>query len=123
MKTSLISLLVAGLFAGTATVALAQNVTADKEKPDATSQSANPAAKDQKEMSDPSNDAQAAANPGDAAFKKADKDHDGTLDRTEAKDLPNVAKNFDKIDTDKDGTVSLDEVHTAMKTRKDAAKN
>ena len=37
--------------------------------------------------------------------------------------MPNVAKNFDAIDTDKDGTVSLKEVHTFMKAKHDAAKN
>ncbi len=52
---------------------------------------------------------------GEAAFKKADKDADGTLDKEEAKAMPRVAKNFDAIDTDKDGTVSLDEIHTYMK--------
>ena len=46
----------------------------------------------------------------EAAFKKADKDNDGTLDKEEAKSMPRVAKNFDAIDTDKDGTVSLDEI-------------
>jgi Ca2+-binding EF-hand superfamily protein len=52
---------------------------------------------------------------GATAFKDADKDNDGTLDKQEAKAMPNVAKNFDAIDTDKDGTVSLDEIHSFMK--------
>ena len=51
---------------------------------------------------------------GAAAFKKADKDNDGTLDKKEAKSMPRVAKNFDAIDTDHDGTVSMDEVHSYM---------
>ena len=51
----------------------------------------------------------------EAAFKKADKDNDGTLTRDEAKSMPRVAKNFDAIDTGKDGTVSLDEIHASMK--------
>ncbi len=55
---------------------------------------------------------------GTEAFKKADKDNDGTLDREEAKELPNVAKNFDAIDVDKDGTVDRDEVHNYMKNHK-----
>ena len=29
--------------------------------------------------------------------------------------MPNVAKNFDAIDTDKDGKVSLDEIHRFMR--------
>lgn len=54
---------------------------------------------------------------GEAAFKKADKDNDGTLDKEEAKAMPRVAKNFDAIDADKDGTVSMDEIHTFMKAK------
>ena len=119
MKRSIISLLVVGLCAGTATAAWAQNVTAG-EKPGATSQT--PAA-DQKEMTNPTNDghatpaAKAKHDKGARAFKKADKDNDGTLDQAEAKAMPRVAKNFDAIDGDKDGTVSLDEVHSFMETR------
>ncbi|HTO45583.1 MAG TPA: EF-hand domain-containing protein [Burkholderiales bacterium] len=54
----------------------------------------------------------------DAAFKAADKDNDGTLDKQEAKALPRVAKNFDAIDADKDGTVSMDEIKAFMKQAK-----
>jgi Ca2+-binding EF-hand superfamily protein len=54
---------------------------------------------------------------GEQNFKKADKDNDGTLDKTEAKALPRVSKNFDAIDTDKDGTVSMQEIHTYMKAQ------
>jgi Ca2+-binding EF-hand superfamily protein len=46
----------------------------------------------------------------EAAFKKADKDNDGTLTKDEAKAMPRVAKHFDAIDADKDGTVSLEEI-------------
>jgi Ca2+-binding EF-hand superfamily protein len=116
MKRSIISLLVAGLCAGTAAAALAQNVTAD-EKAGVTSQ---PKPTVQKEMTNPG---KSMHDKGDAAFKKADKDSDGTLDRKEAKAMPHVAKNFNAIDVDKDGTVSLDEVHTYMKAKHDAAKN
>lgn len=52
---------------------------------------------------------------GQKMFGRADKDADGTLDREEAKAMPRVAKHFDEIDTDKDGTVSMDEIHTFMK--------
>jgi Ca2+-binding EF-hand superfamily protein len=55
---------------------------------------------------------------GEAAFQKADKDGDGTLDKQEAKAMPRVEKNFDAIDADKDGTVSLDEIHTFMKSQR-----
>jgi hypothetical protein len=55
---------------------------------------------------------------GSEGFKKADKDNDGTLDKEEAKSLPNVSKHFEEIDTDKDGTVDRDEVHNYMKDTK-----
>jgi Ca2+-binding EF-hand superfamily protein len=54
---------------------------------------------------------------GKAAFEKSDKDADGTLDKEEAKSMPRVAKNFDAIDADKDGTVSLDEIHAYMRSQ------
>ncbi|MEO8627393.1 MAG: EF-hand domain-containing protein [Betaproteobacteria bacterium] len=56
-------------------------------------------------------------NKGEAAFKKADKNSDGKLDKDEAKAMRRVAKNFDAIDADKDGTVSLDEIHAFMKAK------
>ena len=125
MKRSIISLLVMGLFAGTATAALAQNVTAG----DKAGETAPSKATEQKEMTNPGKDNQAASpdksmhDKGDAAFKKADKDNDGTLDRKEAKAMPRVDKNFDAIDADKDGTVSLEEIHTYMKGPHAAANN
>src|SRR5579859_6966235 len=117
MKRSIIALSVAGLFAGTATATLAQNVTADPkaaETPDSRGA-------EQKEMTNPPG--KSMHDKGDAAFLKADKDNDGTLDRKEAKAMPRVAKHFDAIDVDKDGTVSLEEVHTYMKARHNAASN
>ena len=59
--------------------------------------------------------ANTSGNKMEQAFRKADKDNDGTLTRDEAKALPRVAKNFDQIDTDKDGTVSLDEIYASAK--------
>jgi len=56
----------------------------------------------------------AGHNKSSMGFTKADKDNDGTLDKEEAKSLPNVSKHFDEIDTDKDGTVSPTEVHSYM---------
>ena len=121
MNRSIISLLVAGLFAGMASASIAQNVTAgDKSTEPGT------VSKDQKEMTNPPKADSTAKNKskhdkGDVAFAKADKDHDGTLDKAEAKAMPRVSKNFDAIDTDKDGTVSLDEIHAYMKARHNAA--
>jgi EF hand len=113
MKRSIISILVAGLFAVTATSVLAaeEDVKANPKAAETSqSRAADPNAKD--EMN--SKDQQSMHEKGAAAFKKADKDNDGTLDRKEAKKMPRVAKNFDAIDTDHDGTVSMDEVHTYM---------
>jgi Ca2+-binding EF-hand superfamily protein len=45
-----------------------------------------------------------------ARFKAADKDSDGTLDKTEAATLPGLAGAFEAIDTDRDGTLDLKEV-------------
>lgn len=48
------------------------------------------------------------------AFKAADKNGDGKLSLAEAKDgMPRVAKNFGRIDANKDGFVTLDEINTA----------
>ena len=60
-----------------------------------------------------------AANAGDAAqgkggpqerFKAADTNGDGKLSREEAKALPRIAEHFDKIDADKDGFVTPQEL-------------
>ena len=53
---------------------------------------------------------------GAERFKAADKNGDGMLDREEAKSMPKVAKNFDAIDADKNGTVTAKEIHNYMKT-------
>ena len=59
----------------------------------------------------------------EAHFKKADKDNDGSLTRDEAKVMPRVAKNFDAIDADKSGTITLAEMQAAMqKMAKEAHK-
>ena len=50
-----------------------------------------------------------------AAFTKADKNADGKLSRDEAAALPAVAANFDRVDSDKDGTISSTEFGKAMK--------
>ena len=55
-------------------------------------------------------------------FKAADKDNDGSLTREEAKAMPKVAKNFDAIDADKSGTVTLKEIHTYMKAHRQERK-
>lgn len=50
-------------------------------------------------------------------FKMADTDNDGSLTRDEAKAMPRVAKNFDAIDADKSGSVTLAEIRASMKER------
>ena len=117
MKHSIISILVAGLFAGSAINALAADEVKSESKPadTPTSRAGDPDAKDEMGTKDGSaTRSQAMHDKGAAAFKKADKDSDGTLDKKEAKSMPRVAKNFDAIDTDHDGTVSMDEVHSYM---------
>jgi hypothetical protein len=115
MKRSVISLLVAGLCAGAATAVWAADEDVKvNPMPVESSQSraADPYAKD--EMNTPGKDQPLMNGKADAAFIKADKDSDGTLDRKEARKMPPVARNFDAIDADHDGTVSLGEVHTYM---------
>jgi len=48
-----------------------------------------------------------------ARFAEMDADHDGFIERGEASGR--LAKNFDAIDTDHDGKLSLDEIRAAMK--------
>jgi hypothetical protein len=43
--------------------------------------------------------------------KKADKDADGTLDKSEVKAFKMLSKHFDIIDTDKDGTIDQAEIN------------
>jgi hypothetical protein len=129
MKRSIISLLVAGLVAGTATLAFSADDTntdvkaAPKQAETSQSRSADPNTKDA--INDTSKDAKQDKTKNSAAdknqdkaaadFRKADKDNDGTLDRKEAKKMRGgVAKNFDAIDADKDGTISMEELDTYM---------
>ncbi len=116
MKRSVISLLVAGLCAGAATAvwAAADEDVKVNPMPVESSQSRAAVPNAQDEMNTPGRDQQVMNENGDATFNKADKDSDGTLDRKEARKVPRVAKNFDAIDADHDGTVSLGEVHTYM---------
>lgn len=50
----------------------------------------------------------------DERFAAADKDHDGKLTLDEAKaGMPRVAANFDKIDTQKRGYLTVDQIKAA----------
>lgn len=44
---------------------------------------------------------------------QADKDGDGKISREEAAAMPRMAKNFDKLDANKDGFISKDEMKAA----------
>lgn len=65
-------------------------------------------------MATPPAAAASAAASGDA-FKRADANGDQRLSREEAKQLPVVAQNFERLDTDKDGSVSLAEFEKGVK--------
>ena len=53
-------------------------------------------------------------------FKAADRDHDGSLDRAEAKALPGVAKHFDALDADHTGKVTMVELRASLKAKRQA---
>jgi hypothetical protein len=56
-------------------------------------------------------------------FKKADVSGDGRISREEArKGMPQVARNFDRIDANKDGMITLEELEAASKARTDGRK-
>lgn len=50
----------------------------------------------------------------EAAVKELDKDRDGKVSKVEAAEVPDLAKYFDALDTDKDGFLSLEEMKRAM---------
>lgn len=53
-------------------------------------------------------------------FKKADRDGDGALSRVEAKDgMPMLERDFDRIDANSDGKITLEELRTAMEKRRE----
>ena len=60
----------------------------------------------------------------DQRFKKADVNGDGRLSLEEArKGMPGVARNFERIDANKDGFVTREELEAASKARSDARKS
>jgi len=50
----------------------------------------------------------------DQRFNAADANHDGGLDREEAKDMPMLSHYFDEVDANKDGKVTRQEYFDAM---------
>ena len=55
---------------------------------------------------------------GSEATPFADSDGDGALSREEAaKSLPRIARKFDRIDADRDGRLTLEEMHAWLQTR------
>jgi len=60
----------------------------------------------------------------DERFKKADINGDGRLSLDEArKGMPGVARNFERIDANKDGVVTREELEAARRTRPEARKS
>jgi EF hand len=55
-----------------------------------------------------------ASNPVDAAFNRADTDHDGRLSRKEAEHFPMLSQRFDTIDTNRDSFISREEFDRAV---------
>jgi len=55
-------------------------------------------------------------------LKNADKDGSKTLSREEAKGMPHLEKNFDKLDANKDGQVDKKEMHAGKKSHRDDRK-
>lgn len=56
-------------------------------------------------------------------FKRADTNGDGRISREEAqKSMPQLARDFDRIDANKDGMVTLQELEAARKARAGASK-
>lgn len=64
-------------------------------------------------------DTERAGQHGDR-LRKADTNGDGLLDATEVKDLPRLAKHFDRIDSNHDGKLSRDEIKAARAAKADA---
>ena len=57
-------------------------------------------------------------------FRKADTNGDGRISREEAqRSMPELARDFDRIDANKDGMVTMEELETARKARLDARKS
>jgi len=52
-----------------------------------------------------------------AERKKADRDGDGRITREEARGFPRLEKNFDRIDTNKDGSLSQEELPRGRRIR------
>jgi Ni/Co efflux regulator RcnB len=50
----------------------------------------------------------------DRRFQAADANHDGGLDREEAKNMPMLSRYFDEVDANKDGKVTRQEYFDAM---------
>ncbi len=57
-----------------------------------------------------------------AERKKADRDGDGRITREEARGFPRLEKNFDRIDTNQDGSLSQEELAAARQKAADRKK-
>lgn len=125
MQRTILSLLAASLLAIASTSVLPENVTVGNKASD----SAKTTGAEQKEISSPMM-VKISGMPGIgmrdttvADFENADWDRDGKLNRKEARAMPRVARNFDLIDTNNDGFVTMAEDQAYIQTyRKSAMK-
>ncbi|MCZ2407602.1 MAG: EF-hand domain-containing protein [Burkholderiales bacterium] len=56
-----------------------------------------------------------APSPADAAFERADTNHDGQLSPEEAQALPAIADRFEQLDKNRDGMLSREEFYEGVK--------
>lgn len=123
IKRTILSLLAAGLLATAATAVLSRNVTVANKA----GESPNATVAEQKETTSPVR-VKISGMPGIGirdttvvAFEKADWDRDGRLSMKEAQAMPRIGRNFDLIDTNNDGFVSMAEDQAYIQTFRNTA--
>jgi len=65
--------------------------------------------------------ASGASNRGERGFDRLDKNHDGSIDQTEAQAWPKLQQNFSQYDTNHDGKLGKDEFAAAVSAQRAAS--